>query len=151
MARILAAFPSSLIAAREGMSANAFYRELQSLGLGARRSEVLALYRISRSLVARSPDEPFRDITQAPTWGEVQTWPTKNATGIRQTVALTYRERSTGAISQTWYSVSSDQPIVREEVMARAIDAYSEHADRYNQDLIGVVHTSTYRLQPIRE
>lgn len=149
MARILAAFPSALLASRQGMSANAFYRELQSLGMGARRSEVLSLYRISKAITARSPNEPFRDIMQVPTGGEIQTWPTVKATGFRQTVALVYREKSTGAINLTWWATTNTEPVARETAVAQAINAYSDHATRYNQDLIGAVHTSTYRQVPL--
>lgn len=151
MARILGLFPSSLLAAREGMSANAFYRELRALGIAARRSEVLALYRISRSITARSADEPFRDIRQTPNADEIQLWPTRKATGFRQTVAVVYRERSTGHISQAWYQTKTDQPIPRETAIAQALNAYNDHAERYNQDLIGAIHTSAYQLVPFSE
>lgn len=148
MARILAAFPSALIAAEGGMSANAFYRQLQSEGMGARRSETLALFRIAKSIVARSPNEIFRDIAQAPTNEDLQVWPTKKATGIQQNVTLVYRDRTTGTLSRTFYRTTSETGIPREQAMAQAIDAYQGSADEYNQDLIGAVHTSSYRLIP---
>jgi hypothetical protein len=148
MARILGLFPSSLIAARSGMSANQFYRELRNVGMAARRTEVLQLYKVARSIVARSPDEPFRDITTAPTDEHLSAFPTKRATGIRQTVAITYRDRTTGHIQQTWWSTINETPLTREEAIATAIDAYSEHAEQYNQELIGAIHTSAYRLVP---
>lgn|SRR5487761_75367 len=151
MARILSLFPSALIAAREGVSANALDRQLRELGIGARRSEVLSLYRIAKGIIARSPSGVFEDIRHAPTASEITAWPTKKATGIMQTVALTYRERSTGVLSQTWYSVSGTEPITREQAIAMAINAYAEHAEDYNQDLIGAVHTSTRRLTPFQE
>lgn len=148
MARILGLFPSSLIAARQGMSANAYYRELRSLGLAARRSEVLALYKLSTSLVATSGEEPFRNIGVAPNPSELQPWPTKSATGIRQNVTLVYRDRVTGTIKRTYWSMSSEAGIAREEAMSRAINAYSEHAESYGQDLIGAVHTGAYQYAP---
>lgn len=148
MARVLSLFPSALIAAREGMSANSFYQELRDLGVAARRAEVLAIYRVAKTITARSPEEIFRDITQVPTGGEITPWPTRKATGVMQTVAIAYRDRVTGNISQTWWSTKNDAPIARETAMAQAIDAYAEHAERYNQDLIGAVHTSTYLLSP---
>lgn len=149
MARILGLFPSSLIAARGGMSANAYYRELRSLGIAARRSEVLNLYKISRGIVARTPDEPFRNISQAPSGSEVQPWPSKKATGIAQNVTLVYRDRVTGEIKQTYWRTVTDNGITREEALATAIDAYSDHAEQYGQELIGAVHTSAYRLTPV--
>ena len=149
MARILGLFPSSLIAAREGMSANAFYRELRNLGLAARRTEVLQLYKIATSIIARSPEEPLRDITTAPTNDQLVEWPTKKATDVRQNISVVYRDRTTGHISRVPYSVSSENGVIREQAMAQAIDAYAAHAEEYNQDLIGAVHTGVYRYTPI--
>lgn len=151
MARILGAFPAALTAARAGLSANAFVRELQSSGYGARRSEVLALYRTAVGIVSRTAEEPFRPLNDVPQSSELGTWPTRNATGIAQTVTLTYRDRITGSIKQTWYRTVNDTAITREEAIAEAIDAYSEHAESYEQDLIGAVHTSAYNLTPFAD
>jgi hypothetical protein len=148
MARILGAFPAALVAARGGLSANAFVRELQTSGYGARRSEVLALYKVAQSVVTRTAEEPFRPLNQAPLQSEIGTWPSKGATGIVQTVSLAYRDRTTGTIKQTWWRNTSPNGITREEAIAAAIDAYSEHAESYEQDLIGAVHTSAYNLSP---
>lgn len=148
MPRILGAFPAALNAARGGMSANAFYKELQASGFGARRSEVLQLYKTALSIVTRTPDEPFRDQNAVPTAQEIGTWPTRDATGIAQTVSLTYRDRTTGTIKQTWYRTVTPNGITRQAAIAEAIDAYSEHAESYGQDLIGAVHTSSYNLTP---
>lgn len=148
MARILGAFPAALIAAKAGMSANAFVRELAQSGYGARRSEVLALYKTARGIVARTAEEPFRPLNSVPSASEIGTWPTRGATGIAQTVTLTYRDRTTGTIKQTWYRSVSPNGISRSEAIAAAIDAYSEHAESYEQDLIGAVHTSAYNLSP---
>jgi hypothetical protein len=149
MARILGLFPAALIAAREGMSANAFYRELQSLGMAARRSEVLQLYKISTAIVSKGGTEPFAPIGENPAGGRLESYPTKTAAGVLQTVSLTYRDRTTGKLSRTYWSTKTDEGVTREEAMAAAIDAYSEHAESYNQDLIGAVHTSAYNLSPI--
>lgn len=148
MARILGAFPAALVAARGGMSANAFVRELRESGFGARRSEVLQLYKAAVGIVSRTAEEPFRPVNEAPQPAELGSWPTKEATGIAQTVTLTYRDRTTGTIKQTWYRTVNDAAITRETAIAEAIDAYSEHAESYDQDLIGAVHTSAYNLTP---
>lgn len=148
MPAILGLFPAALITARRGYSANEFYRELQRLGLGARRSEVLELYKIAKGVVSRNPDEPFRDITQVPTGNEIAPWPTKKATGFAQVVTLVYRDRTTGSLNQTYWKTANPQPIVREQAMAAAISAYADQAERYNQDLVGAVHTSTYQNVP---
>lgn len=123
---------------------------MQAIGLGARRSEMLELYGIAKSIVARSPDEPFRDITQVPTASEIQQWPTKKATGFAQVVTLLYRDRTTGKLAQTYWKTSNPQPMTREQAMALATSAYSDQAEQYNQDLIGAVHTSTYEQVPFQ-
>ena len=148
MARILSVLPSALIAAREGMSANAFYRELQSLGLGARRADVLSLYKTAVGIVSRSGDEVFQDINNVPSASQISEWPSRKATGFLQTVTLVYRDRTTGTLAQTYWKTSNPQPIARETAIATAIDAYSDHAESYDQDLIGAVHTSTYQMNP---
>lgn len=151
MARVLGLFPSALIAARGGMSANAFYRETQSLGIGGRRTEVLQLYKIAKNVISRTADEPFRNIHAVPAASEMAAWPTRAKTGVAQTVTLTYRDRTTGQIKQTWWRTVTPSGITREEAIATAIDAYSEHAEAYDQDIIGAVHTSAYRLVPESE
>lgn len=148
MARVLGLFPSALIAARGGMSANAYYKELRELGIAARRAEVLSLFKIAKGITVGSPDEPFRDISAVPTSSELSVWPSRKAEGIAQTVTLTYRDMITGQINQTWWRTVTPNGITREEALATAIDAYSEHAESYNQELIGAVHTSAYQLTP---
>lgn len=149
MARILGLFPSALVAARLGSSANQWIREVREEGLGASRTEMLQLFKIAKSITVRSPEEPFRDIELMPTEAELTTWPSKKSTGIAQTVTLTYRDRTTGQIKQTWWRTVTPDGITREEAIATAIDAYSEHAESYDQDIIGAVHTSAYRMTPM--
>lgn len=151
MPAILGLFPSALVAASGGESANAWIKTMQSIGLGARRGEMLQLYSLARGIVSKSPDEIFRDITQVPTASEIQVWPTKKATGFIQTVTLVYRDRTTGKLNQTYWKTSNQQPMTRETAMATAISAYADHAERYNQDLVGAVHTSTYQQIPFQQ
>lgn len=151
MARILGTLPAALIAAKGGMSANAFLRELQQLGIGVRRSEGLSLYKIARDIATHSPDEAYRDITQAPGESELLPYPTRKATGVRQVVTLLYRDRTTGAINRTYWSTTSQNGVIRETALATAVDKYAEQAERYKQDLIGAVHTGAYRYTPFFE
>lgn len=148
MARILGLFPSALAAASRGMSEAAWEREARSLGMGARSSEMLQLWRVAKSITVRSPGEAFKDISLIPSGDEIQPWPSKNATGIVQNVSITYRDKATGAIKQTFYRTKGTEAVSREQALAMAIDAYSDAAERYGQELIGAVHTSTYQLVP---
>lgn len=137
-----------MIAAQNGMGANAFYRELRDLGEAPRRSEALSIYKMAQSIVARSPDEPFRDITTAPGGSQLTPWPTKNSTGILHTVSLIYRDRITGTLKRTYWSTKSATPLTREAATAAAINAYDPHAGPYEQELIGAIHTGAYVLTP---
>jgi hypothetical protein len=148
MPRILGLFPSALIAARGGLSERQWEREARALGIGARSSEMLQLWRVAKSITVRSPEEPFRDISRVPRGNDIVPWPSRKATGIAQNVTLTYRDRTTGQIKQTFWRTVTPNGITREQALATAIDAYSEHAESYEQDLIGAVHTSAYRLTP---
>lgn len=150
MVAIVGLFPSALVYAKEGDSANQWIRIMQSLGLGARRGEMLELYKLARGLVSRSPEEMFRDITQVPTASEIEVWPTKKATGFAQVVTLVYRDRTTGKLQQTYWKTANPGPVRRETAMAQAVSAYADHAERYNQDLVGAVHTSTYQQIPFQ-
>lgn len=130
------------------MTTRAYYQQLRSLGVAPRQSEVGRLMRVARDIVTRSPDEPFRPLNQVPSGSDLGMWPSKNATGVAQTVTLTYRDRVTGHIAQTWWRTVTPQGITREQAIATAINAYEAHAEDYGQDLIGATHTSAYTLVP---
>lgn len=149
MPRILASWPSALRAAREGMSANAWLREVQSLGMGVRRAEGLQLFRIAKDAVIKGQDEPTRPLGAVPTADEIGQWATKNATGFAHTVTLAYRDRTTGHIAQVWWRQTYETPVTRQQAVNEAIDAYSDNASDYDQELIGAAHTSTYRYVPV--
>jgi hypothetical protein len=149
MPGILASFPSALRAAREGMSANTWLREIQSLGMGVRRTEGLQLFRIAKDAVVKAQDEPLRPTGATPTADEIGQWATKRATGFAQTVTLAYRDNTTGHISQVWWRQTYETPVTRQQAINEAIDAYSDNAENYDQTLIGAAHTSTYRYTPV--
>lgn len=148
MPRVLTLFPAALEANRRGISQNAFIREQQAAGTAGRFSEMRNLFNIAKSVVVAQPSEPFANPEEAPRISDLAPWPTKKATGVRQNVTLTYRDRTTGQIKQTFWSTVGTNPLTREQAAAMAIDAYSEHAESYEQDLIGAVHTSAYNLTP---
>lgn len=151
MARILGMFPAALIAARGGMSANAFYRQLRELDIAPRRSEVLSLYKVALRITATSGDEIFRDQETVPAGHELEDWPTKKATGVRQNVTISYRDRATGVNKTVFWSTTSPEGITREQAKAMAINAYASHAEAYDQELIDAVHTGAYRYMPFPE
>lgn len=148
MARVLGLLPSALRAARAGLSATAWYKTLRVQGIAPRESEARALYAHAVSLVATGGDEVGARQSQKPRIADLAVWPTKNATGVKQTVTLLYRDRTTGQIQQTFWSVVSPKGVIRREAVASAIEAYAGHADAYNQDLIMAVHSSARLLVP---
>lgn len=148
MARSLGLLPSALLAARGGMTANAYYQELRALGIAARRSEVLEVFRNAKNIVTHSANEVFANPNDVPQAGEIPAWPSRKATGIMQTVTLVYRDRTTGALNQTYWRTVTPEGMSREAAIAAAVDAYSEHAESYDQDIVGAVHTSAYTLAP---
>lgn len=149
MARILGLLPSALRAARAGLSATEWYKILRVQGIAPRESEARALYKHAVSLVNTGGDEIGARLSAIPRPGPEDVWPTKSATGIKQTVTLLYRDRTTGVINQTFWSVVSPRGMRRSEAVNAAVEAYSSHADEYNQDLIMAVHSSARRLVPI--
>ena len=148
MARILGLFPAALIAAAQNSGAGVFYRQLRELGIAPRQSEAYALYKMAKSITESRGNDIFSELDQNPAEGSLPPWPTKNATGVRQNISLVYRDRTTGKISRTYYSVTSEEGVTRESAISSAIQAYADNAEAYNQDLIGAVHTSAYQLTP---
>lgn len=148
MARVLGLFPAALNAARSGGSANAFYRELQAEGIAPRRSEALQLFKIARNVIDKSAGEVFKPTSAVPTAGDIAQWPTKIRSGIIQNVTVTLRDKTTGTVTSKPLSIKVEQAITRDAAIAKAVDLASEHADSYNQEIIGAVHTSTYELSP---
>lgn len=148
MARILSALPAALIAARNGLSAAEFARALRAAGLGARDSEVRALYKVAQQTVQKSPEEPFADLNMVPDLHTAKPWPTVSAKGVSQRVEITYRQRSTGTLITVPYSVTSEGGVTRQQAIDQAVEAYRTKAEQYDQELVGAVHTKTYQYRP---
>lgn len=146
MARILGAFPAALIAARNNLSQNALIRELRAAGVGARDAEVRALYRLAQQTLQKSGDEPFGDPDLVPDLATAKPWPTVSSTGVKQAVEITYRQKSTGTLVTVPYQVTSENGVTRAEAIETAVNAYASQAERYNQELVGAVHTKTFVL-----
>lgn len=148
MPRVLGLFPAALVAARGGISANAFYRQLQAEGIAPRRAETLQLFKVARNIVDKSEAEAFRDIRRIPTASEIAQWPTRFRSGFLQNVVVTTRDKSTGQITAKTLSIKSEQPITREAAIAKAVSLASENSENYNQEIVGAVHVATYELVP---
>jgi len=148
VARILGAFPAALIAVKNGWNASQLIRELRSLGEGARESEVRALYKIAQNTLSKNPDEPFGNPELVPDLSTAKPWPTVSATGVKQAVEITYRQRATGTLVTVPYQVTSENGVTRQEAIEAALNAYASKAEEYGQELVGAVHTKTFVLTP---
>lgn len=148
MARILGLMPSALRAARAGLTATEWYKLLRVQGIAPRQAEAYKLYAQAVSLVANAPNEIGQPQSRKPVIGQLAAFPTKNATGVMQTVTLLYRNKTTGAINQVFYRVTSKTGVVRSTAVKQAIEAYAGQAENYDQELIAAVHSSAYRMVP---
>jgi len=148
MARILGLLPSALRSARAGLTASEWYKILRIQGIAPRQSEAYKLYAQAISLVANAPGEIGKPQSRKPVASELSVYPTKSATGIMQTVTLLYRNRTTGIIDQVYYRVTSKTGVSRSAAVKKAIEAYAGQAANYDQDMIGAVHSSAYRMEP---
>ena len=135
--------PSALRAVREGVSANAWLNALREAGAGVRRSVGLAVFGQARTIAREYEQEPSRPLDQVPTFGESKQWPTQSSSGVLQTVQIFYRERVTGRIVQRFYNVRTPEGITRQAAIDLAIDTNADNADRYQQVLVGAVHTGS--------
>lgn len=140
--------PWALAFAKAGKSASAFIREMRRLGLGARDSEMRKIFRIAQEVVSRAADEVFRPLSRKPRVSSLPPWATKYATGVRQNVQLIYRNKTTGELTSTYWSVHSDKGVTRQEAIDRAISEYSVHDQEYNSELQSALHVSAFRLVP---
>lgn len=140
---------SAVRAAREGLSAAAWIRALQAAGQGIRRQVALRLYSEAKTVAAEAGAEPTRDLDLVPTLAEMAPSPTRNSSGVLQTVRLVYRERVTGNLRTVFHSTVTETGITRQEAINAAIDAYQAHSEEYQTELVGAVHTSAIRLVPV--
>lgn len=148
MARAQGLLPSALRAARAGLTATEWYKLLRVQGVAPRKAEAYRLYKFAVGMVSSHANEIGAPQGQKPRIAELEPYPTVKATGVMQTVSLVYRNRTTGAFETVFYRVTSKTGVTRNKAKKMAIEAYAGQADRYNQDLIGAVHSSAYRMEP---
>jgi hypothetical protein len=140
---------SAIRAAKEGFTAAAWIRALQATGQGIRRQVALRLFSQAKTVVAEAGAEPTRDLDQVPSLAEMPPSPTRNSSGVLQTVRLVYREKVTGNLRVVFHSTLSESGVTRQQAVDAAIDKYAEHAEEYQNELVGAIHTSAIRLVPV--
>lgn len=135
--------------ALQGLSGASVLRELRAGGIGGRTQDFYRIWGTARSIAAEAGLEPTRPLNERPTLGQMTPVATNGAQGVLQTTRLVYKERVTGNIRVVYHNVKSDTPMTRQEAIQAAIDAYGEHDEEYQTDLISAVHTSAIRLIPV--
>lgn len=135
--------PHALRAVGEGLSANQWMAALREAGTGIRRQTGLRLYGQAKALAAEYQQEPTRPLNQVPAFAESRQWPTRQSEGVLQTVQLIYREKVTQRLVTRFYNVKTPNGITRGAAIQRAIEANADNAGRYQQTLLGAVHTGT--------
>jgi hypothetical protein len=144
----LGAYPFLLRAAAEGRSANAALSALAESGLGVRRQVGLRLYAEARRTIAEAGETPLSALSENPGLGPLTPSPTRNATGVLQTVRVVSREKVTGNIRTHFYNVKTDEGITWQEAVNRAQDAYSANSEDYPTSLVAAIPSSAIRLTP---
>jgi hypothetical protein len=138
-----AVIPFAIKAANAGWSANQFVTALREAGAGMRRTVALKTFAQGRALAAEYGEEPTRALNAVPTFRESRQWPTRDSTGVLQTVKLIYREAVTDRVVTRFFNVKTPEGITRQEAIDRAISANADNEAQYQQTLIGAVHTGT--------
>lgn len=133
-------------AAGEGLSANRFLSDLREAGLGVRRAVGLQVYGEARRLIAEYGQEATRPKESVPTFNETRPFPTRDKTGIIQTVQVFTREAVTGNVITHFVTIKSEGGITRQEAEDRAIDSISTGSNYEQETVIGAMHTGAARL-----
>jgi hypothetical protein len=142
-------FGSAVRAAAEGLSAQKWLDALKATGQGIRRQVALRLFKEAKVIAAESGQEITRSLNAVPTLDEMAPSPTRNSTGVLQTVQLTYRERVTGKLRTVYHNTKSENGVTRQQAIDLAIAEYQQHSEEYQTELIGAIHTSAIRLTPV--
>lgn len=148
MARITDVHQYVVRAAREGVTPSELLRALRAAGMGTRESELRALYKTILQQASKSKGEIYAPVNEVPDFTNAQPWVTVSKRGVSQAVEITYRQRSTGTQVTVPYRVNSETGVTRQQAIDKAIEAYKMRAEQYDQELVGAVHTKTYRLSP---
>lgn len=150
MARILGLMNEALMAARGGLNATQFYNDLKNRGIAPRQSEAYKMFSYAAGIVQDTGAEAFRPLGSVPTAGELSKWPTRGASGVNQRVMVLYREKGTGALVQSFYTVSSQNGVSRQEAINTALASYDANNEQYNTESIGAIHVAAYQLTPFK-
>lgn len=148
MARITDVHQYVVRAVREGVTPTELIRALRAAGMGARESEVRALYKTILQQASKSKGEIYEPLHEVPSFANAQPWVTVSKKGVSQAVEITYRQKSTGTQVTVPYRVNSETGVTRQQAIDQAIAAYRDKAEEYDQEFIGAVHTKTFRFTP---
>lgn len=139
---------AAIKAAKAGLSANAGLERAKAADVSIRRQDWLALYREVKAALKAGAIDTMQPLGRRPYATEFKVMSTVEATGFMQYIDIWVKDRETGEIRIRPYSIRSDEPMIRADAVATALDRMAEHADFYGERILGAVYTGTYILVP---
>lgn len=135
-------------AARQGLSANAAYRQAHAAGESMARGTFLKLYAEIRGDYANQVREATRPLNAKPEAHTILPYAVTHETGFMQYVDVFVRNRETGEVFPRPYGIRTDELMTRGDVVETAIAQYGRHAEGYGEQVLGASYTSTYLYGP---
>lgn len=131
-----------------GLTGNRIIAELQTAGLGVRRSTALQLISRARDYYEKRVATAGLDYNNPVPADTVTQWVSKNKTGYGHAVEVTVRDIGTGGLKTLHYTAYSRTLLTPADAVQQAIDAYSQHAEIYRQTIQGGILTNVVEYVP---
>lgn len=138
--------PWAVAAARGRMSANEALQQARAGGSGIRRQDFLTLVREIRGELESRTVGYDRRGDRRPYQREIGLFYGGQAGGYLQYVDIWVKDKETGEIYPRPYGLSTPDLMSHDDVIATALDRYSEHADAYGETILGASYMATYLM-----
>lgn len=139
-------YPANIaqLAVREGVSADDAWRTYTALRLHTSREVFDTLYgeaQLARASVAAAMRQPLDVLPAGP---EVQETTLYLSAGYLQRAQILQRDRATGQLFTTPYTIATNTLLTPRQVIAAGIDAFTSFADKYEADVVGGYFTGSF-------
>lgn len=140
-------------AIKQGISRTAGLREYRAAGGAIRTQTWYRLWGEAEEALAGRLDETLAPLDAPPTRAELTPWSTSRSENFATQVEVFVRDRETGLVSTKPYTHFADEPIVRQDAIEAAIEAYGSASaqDRYGEVVMGAVTVGQYETIPLAE
>lgn len=135
-------------AVRNGESANRSLEALRQTGHGIRRADYLALYREVSGAIKAQLTGIDRPGNRRPTRREIAFISSATATGFMQYVDVWVKDRETGEVYPRPYGLRTDDLMTHDDAIETALDRMVQHAEKYNETVLGASYMATYEFVP---